>query len=276
MQTHLAIVFVLSASGCATSAISASRGATRAQYQGGTQVIVTNAAPTPLCELRMSFDDEPEYGDNWLPSGGLASGASLELHVRPGTYKAMWSTCKSSAADPYFAATLWRDSAIEVTSETQLYAYVADTVSPTTRAKVLGRDYSIVRFQGQPIASVASVAARPARPVDAFAAAERSLAATSGQAAPERDTMRFEAMDASEYLDPTLVASAKVARTTAATTKPATKNAGKTKAAPTAASKVATTKPATKNPAQTKAAPTRTSPDRDRDRTRASLALRTR
>lgn len=138
---------------------------TRAEYRGGVDVVFTNASPAKMCELRMSSDGQLEYGDNWLPSGGLASGASLALHVRPGTYKAMWSTCPSGGKDGYYAATLWHDTAVEITTGVQLYAYVADGVAPTKRAPLLGVDYTVVRFQGQPIGPIITATDRAAHHV---------------------------------------------------------------------------------------------------------------
>ncbi|MBV8758267.1 MAG: hypothetical protein JO257_13355 [Deltaproteobacteria bacterium] len=156
-------VVALFASGCAVSTVGGSRGVTRAEYAGGAKVMFTNASPAKMCELRLSSDGQPEYGDNWLPAAGLASGASLELHVRPGTYKAMWSTCPSGTKDGYYAATLWHDTAFEVSSDVQLYAYVADGVAPTKRAPVLGVDYTVVRFQGQAIGPIVAANAHPQR-----------------------------------------------------------------------------------------------------------------
>src|SRR5690606_13795744 len=65
----------------------------------------------------------------------------------------------------YYAATLWREAAVTVQRETQLYAYVADAVAPTSRAKAMGRDHQVVRFPGQPIdPSPAAAPRRPAAP----------------------------------------------------------------------------------------------------------------
>jgi hypothetical protein len=164
MRNRLLIAVL--ASGCAVTAPS-SRGVTRAEYQGGVHLVFTNASPAKMCELRMSSDAQPDYGDNWLPEGGLASGASLKLTVRPGTYKAMWSTCPTGSHDGYYAGTLWHDTAVEVSTDTQLYAYVAGTVAPTKHASLLGVDYTVVRFQGQAIGPIATAIARPAPAVEA-------------------------------------------------------------------------------------------------------------
>jgi hypothetical protein len=186
------------AAGCASSFDS--RGATRKQYAGDLQLVFTNASPAQMCELRMSFDDTDAFGDNWLPKGGLASGKSIDFHVQPGKYKAMWSTCKDEPSSGFFAATLIQEMAITVDQETQLFAYVADTVAPTKRAAVLSRDYRIVRFQGQAIAPIGTSAPVP---VDAFAQAEREIGRNSGQKAPEvEEPTRFEKLGANDFVDP--------------------------------------------------------------------------
>jgi hypothetical protein len=159
------LVIALLAAGCAAQ-VHTSRGLTRAEYQGGVHLVFTNASPVKMCELRMSSDAQPDYGDNWLPEAGLASGASLKLNVRPGTYKAMWSTCPTGSKDGYYAGTLWHDTAVEVSADTQLYAYVAEAVAPTKRAPLLGVDYTVVRFQGQAIGPIAKAIAHPAPAAD--------------------------------------------------------------------------------------------------------------
>ena len=58
---------------------------------------------------------------------------------------------RNGSSKPYYAATLWRESAIKVQRETQLYAYISDNVPPTKRAPTMGRDYNVVRFPGQAI-----------------------------------------------------------------------------------------------------------------------------
>jgi hypothetical protein len=114
-------------------------------------VLFTNASPARICSLFMSFDSEDDYGDNWLPAAGLPSGSSVELRIKPGKYKARWDTCRTGKDQPYYAATLWHETAVVVERQTQLYAYVADAVSPTKRAAPMGRDYRVVRFAGQSI-----------------------------------------------------------------------------------------------------------------------------
>ena len=183
------LVVALLASGCAVHT-SGSRGVTRAEYRGGVKVMFTNASPATMCELRMSSDAQPEYGDNWLPEHGLASGKSLELHVAPGTYKAMWSTCPNGSKDGYYAATLWHDTAVEVSGDVQLYAYIADGTAPTKRAPVAGVDYTVVRFQGQPIGPIVAAIAHPARP---------ETESTVQAAAPAP----VEKLNAAAFIDPT-------------------------------------------------------------------------
>jgi hypothetical protein len=159
------LVVALLASGCAVHT-AGSYGVTRAEYRGGIKVVFTNASPVKMCELRMSSDAQPEYGDNWLPERGVASGASIELHVAPGTYKAMWSTCPGGSKDGFYAATLWHETAVAITGDVQLYAYVADGVAPTKHAPLLGVDYTVVRFQGQAIGPIVAANAHPAPPVE--------------------------------------------------------------------------------------------------------------
>ncbi|HSN29805.1 MAG TPA: hypothetical protein VLT45_26135 [Kofleriaceae bacterium] len=168
---------------------------TRAEYRGGVKVVFTNASPAKMCELRMSSDAQPEYGDNWLPERGLASGASLEVHVRPGTYKAMWSTCPGASKDGYYAATLWHETAFEVSRDVQLYAYVADGVAPTQRAPLLGVDYTVVRFQGQAIGPIVAQIAHPTQQ-DAEGS---SAQASSAQAAVPVATAK---LGAAAFIDP--------------------------------------------------------------------------
>jgi len=137
--------------GCVSSA-SEVRGTTRAQYAGTVPLMFTNATPDRMCGLYMTDDREDAYGDNWLPEAGVPSGGSVQFRVKPGKYKARWDTCREAPAKRYFAATLWREAAVHVAQrETQLYAYVADSVAPTRRAPAMGRAYNVVRFPGQAI-----------------------------------------------------------------------------------------------------------------------------
>lgn len=143
----------LGMSGCVAGALSSSepRGATYARYKGPVLVMFTNASPDRMCGLYMTDDREEDYGDNWLPAAGVPSGGSVEFRVKPGKYKARWDTCREGSGKPYYAATLWREAAVTVARETQLYAYVADAVAPTRRAQAMGRSYNVVRFPGQAI-----------------------------------------------------------------------------------------------------------------------------
>jgi hypothetical protein len=140
-------------SGCVSSSFSSeATGTTRARYAGAVPVMFTNATPDRMCGLYMTDDREDDYGDNWLPEAGVPSGGSVQFRIRPGKYKARWDTCRETPTRPYFAATLWREAAVNVgRRETQLYAYVADSVAPTQRARAMGRDHNVVRFPGQPI-----------------------------------------------------------------------------------------------------------------------------
>ena len=139
-------------SGCVVGAASSdTRGVTRAHYAGPTTVRFTNASPDRMCGFYMTDDAEDSYGDNWLPEAGVPSGGSIDFAVKPGKYKARWDTCRNGSSRPYYAATLWREAAIKVTRETQLYAYVSDNVPPTKRAATMGRDFNVVRFPGQAI-----------------------------------------------------------------------------------------------------------------------------
>ncbi len=150
-------------SGCVLSAQSAEpRGVTRARHAGTVPVMFTNATPDRMCGLYMTDDREDDYGDNWLPEAGVPSGGSVQFRLKPGKYKARWDTCKQGTDKPYFAATLWREAAVTVQRETQLYAYVADAVAPTKRAAAMGRDHHVVRFPGQAIDPIPQ--AQPQRP----------------------------------------------------------------------------------------------------------------
>jgi hypothetical protein len=174
-----------------------SRGVTHRAHMGSVQVIFTNATPERMCELHMTFDDERDMGDNWLPAGGLASGKSAEFRIKPGTYQATWNTCKDGDK-PYYAGTLIGDTSINVGQQTQLFTYVADTVAPTKRAPVLGRDYQVVKFSGQPVGAIAQTSAAVQR--DRFAAVERELG--RGNAPLAAEPAKFEPFSAKDMIDP--------------------------------------------------------------------------
>lgn len=113
-----------------------SHGVTALEYAGSVDVVVINATPETMCGLYMSFDTEPEYGDNWLPRGGLPVGKSIRFKVKPGTYKAKWNSCKdvSDAPTVAHAATLVGGTAFPIEEPLQLYAFVSDGTPPTNRA----------------------------------------------------------------------------------------------------------------------------------------------
>lgn len=182
---HIACIAALGLVGCAASSVSSSHGETLREYAGGIPVVFTNATPDRMCGLYMSADDVLDYGDNWLPLAGLTSGASVELRVKPGTYKAKWETCPKHGI-PTFAATLWHEMAFTVDHETQLYAYVAETIPPTKRAAVLGRDHAKVMFQGQAVADIGK----------APAIASASHVATARPTSAPAPTARFD-----EFID---------------------------------------------------------------------------
>jgi hypothetical protein len=151
MRAHLSIVLALVASGCAVSA-GESRGVTRGQLAGTTSLVFTNATSDSMCSLRIQRDGSKSYGDNWLPAGGLASGKSIDLKVKPGTYMATWNTCRQPN-QPYFAATLTSETAFTIKDARdakQLFAYVASNVAPTKYAAPRAY-HAMVRFQGQTI-----------------------------------------------------------------------------------------------------------------------------
>jgi hypothetical protein len=145
------LLLALATTGC-YSTIPESRGVTRASYAGTTHLVFTNATPERMCNLSIASATATSYGDNWLPEGGLASGASIELRIKPGTYHTTWSTCREDFKQPFFAGTLYREFAFTLDrQEAQLYAYISDTVAPTKRAAVLGRQFNVVRAIGQKI-----------------------------------------------------------------------------------------------------------------------------
>jgi hypothetical protein len=196
------LVWMVLLGGCAAGA-GGPRGGTYAEHRGHVPLVVTNATPQRMCELHLSFEDQPSMGDNWLPDNGLASGKSLEFKVKPGKYQATWSTCKDGAKH-YFAGTLIGDTGIEVNQQTQLFVYVADSVAPTKRAAVLTRDYKIVHFTGQPVGPIDYSAPPAVAKVDAFAKVEASLSRGKNAAPPAKQVgePRFEAFSAKDFVDP--------------------------------------------------------------------------
>ena len=182
---------------CAAGA-GGSRGVTHREHVGSTQVIFTNATPQKMCELHMTYDEQRDMGDNWLPEGGLPSGKSIEFKIRPGKYQATWSTCRDGD-NTYYAGTLIADTNINVDDQqTQLFAYIADNVAPTKRAPVLTRDYKIVKFSGQPIGPIDRTPVK----VDAFAVAEASLGPKGAQAKTAPVAAAPEKFSAKGMIDP--------------------------------------------------------------------------
>lgn len=116
------------------------------KMSGTATLVFTNATAQPMCELHLSLDGEREYGDNWL-AANLPSGKSIDFKVTAGKYKATWNTC-ADGTKPYLAGTMWRDTSLVVSDKTQLYAYVASTVSPT-RYAMPRENYLVVKFPGQ-------------------------------------------------------------------------------------------------------------------------------
>ena len=134
--------------GCISS--SESRGTTAKQYQGAIDLAFVNATPEKLCGLYISYDNEPDYGDNWLPEGGLPVGQSLDFKIKEGTYKAKWNTCADvrDVGSKNYSATLVGGTAIPVTEPFQLYAFVSDGTPPTKRGVPRPR-MKMVKFIGQ-------------------------------------------------------------------------------------------------------------------------------
>jgi hypothetical protein len=142
------LLSALLAAGCIST--TESHGVTAKAYAGTVPIVFINATPERLCGLYLSFDNEREYGDNWLPAGGLPVGKSLELQVRDGTYKAKWNTCKDvrDVGSVNYSATLVAGTAIPITEPLQLYAFVSDGTPPTKRAVPRPR-LKLVKFIGQ-------------------------------------------------------------------------------------------------------------------------------
>ena len=127
-----------------------SHGSTATDYRGSVQLVFINATPEKLCGLYMSFDNESDYGDNWLPTNGLPVGQSLEFKVKPGTYKAKWNTCRDARDRPTvnYSATLVGGTAFPIQEPLQLYAFVSDGTPPTKRG-VPRPHMRMVKFIGQ-------------------------------------------------------------------------------------------------------------------------------
>lgn len=143
MRTAL---FVLLA-GCVS--YTESHGVTAKEYRGTVDLVFTNASPERVCGLYLSDDKAPEYGDNWLPTGGVATGKSVAFRVKPGTYKARWASCKDAHDAPTvtYAACRVNETALDIEVPTQLFAFVSDGVPPTRRATPR-RDMQLIRFGG--------------------------------------------------------------------------------------------------------------------------------
>src|SRR4051794_31036489 len=77
-----------------------SHGTTAKEYRGAIPVTFINATPEKLCGLYISYDNTPEYGDNWLPVGGLPVGKTVDFTIKEGTYKAKWNTCHDAKDMP--------------------------------------------------------------------------------------------------------------------------------------------------------------------------------
>ncbi|MBA3499585.1 MAG: hypothetical protein M4D80_06895 [Myxococcota bacterium] len=212
-STNFVLTVGLVLTGACAAGAGSTRGVTHREHIGSVQVIFTNATPDKMCELHMTFDEQRDMGDNWLPEGGLASGKSAEFKVKPGKYQATWSTCKDGDK-PYYAGTLIGDTSINVGQQTQLFTYVADTVAPTKRAPVLGRDYQVVRFAGQPVGPIAK--SDPVAQRDAFAAFEKELG--RGVAPAKTEPVQFEKFSAKDMIDPKAKATAAKAKGTKAKT----------------------------------------------------------
>jgi hypothetical protein len=144
MRTLLASLLL---AGCISN--TESHGTTAKEYAGTVPVVFINATPEKLCGLYISFDNEPEYGDNWLPEGGLPVGKQLELRVKDGTYKAKWNTCKDvrDVGSVSYAGTLVGGTAFPIVEPLQLYAFVSDGTPPTNRAVPRHR-LKLVKFIG--------------------------------------------------------------------------------------------------------------------------------
>ena len=147
MRSLALLSFLLVLVACAPTE---SHGTTAKEYRGGIPVTFINATPEKLCGLYISYDNDPEYGDNWLPVDGLPVGQSVDFKIKMGTYKARWNNCHDARDMPTvsYAATLVGETAIFLDQPVQLYAFVSDGVPPTKRA-VPKRNLKMVKFIGQ-------------------------------------------------------------------------------------------------------------------------------
>jgi hypothetical protein len=163
MRVLTSLLIATAATGCGAVATNTSHGVTRGELGGNVAVVFTNASPEKMCDLHMNVEGSDKFGDNWLAQGGLDVGKSAEFKIKPGKYKATWSTCRQGADGAWFAGTLTQETGFEVKEATQLFAFVADTVAPTKRAAP--RDFhKMVKFPGQQIGGPV-VAVAPAPPV---------------------------------------------------------------------------------------------------------------
>lgn len=127
-----------------------SHGVTANEYVGTVDVVVVNATPEKMCGFYMSYDNAPEYGDNWLPVKGLPVGKSVAFKVKPGTYKAKWNSCRdiSDAPTENYSATLVGGTAFLIDQPMQLYSFVSDGTPPTKRGMPVPK-LKLVKFIGQ-------------------------------------------------------------------------------------------------------------------------------
>ncbi len=145
MRSILAFVLL---TGCVST--TESHGTTAKAYKGTVPVAFINATPEKLCGLYISYDNDPEYGDNWLPVDGLAVGKTVDFQIKEGTYKAKWNTCRDASNAPTinYSATLVGETAVYLDQPVQLYAFVSDGTPPTKRAVPKPR-VKLVKFIGQ-------------------------------------------------------------------------------------------------------------------------------
>lgn len=149
MRTALALSLLLA--GC--YATGESHGDTAKTYSGTVAMTFTNASPDRVCALHLSYEAQDAYGDNWLPSAGVDSGKSVEFNVKPGTYKAKWSSCKdakdvkTAKMVATYSATLVHQTAFDIKEPTQLFAFIAGSGAPTKFAAVKPHT-KLVRFEG--------------------------------------------------------------------------------------------------------------------------------